>query len=310
MIRLLSFVALFAAFWVQAELPQVSSGKIKRLENFSSEYIPARHVDIWLPPGYSSKKDYSVLYMHDGQMLFDANQTWNKQEWRVDEVASKLIAEGSTRPFIVVGVFNGGEARHSEYFPQKPFASLTEAQQQAEYARQRSENHKLFSDKVYSDNYLKFLVYELKPYIDKHFPVKSDRDNTFIMGSSMGGLISIYALSEYPQTFAGAACLSTHWPGSFNQDSNPIPDAFLSYLEQHLPLPGKHRIYFDYGTETLDAWYPPLQARVDNLMRQKGFTQNDWLTREFAGADHSENAWAKRLHIPLQFLLADKTQTP
>lgn len=147
-------------------------------------------------------------------------------------------------------------------------------------------------------------MYELKPYIDKHFPVKSDRDNTFIMGSSMGGLISIYALTEYPHIFAGAACLSTHWPGSFNQDDNPIPDAFLSYLEQHLPQPGTHRIYFDYGTETLDAWYPPLQARVDKLMKQKGFTDHHWLTREFTGAAHTENAWAARLHIPLQFLLA------
>lgn len=110
MIRFLGLAALFTAFWVQAALPQVSSGKIKRLENFSSEYIPARHVDIWLPPGYNKNKDYSVLYMHDGQMLFDANQTWNKQEWQVDEVASALITQGTTRPFIVVGVFNGGEA--------------------------------------------------------------------------------------------------------------------------------------------------------------------------------------------------------
>lgn len=305
MIRLLSFMALVATFWAHAELPQVSSGKITRLEDFSSEYIPARHVDIWLPPGYDTKKDYSVLYMHDGQMLFDASQTWNKQEWGVDETASRLITQGSTRPFIVVGVFNGGNARHSEYFPQKPFESLTEAQQQTEYGRLRSETQKLFSDRVYSDNYLKFLVYELKPYIDKHFLVKSDRDNTFIMGSSMGGLISLYALTEYPHIFAGAACLSTHWPGSFNQDNNPIPDAFMNYLEQTLPLPGKHRIYFDYGTETLDAWYPPLQARADQLMQQKGFDKQYWQTLEFAGADHSESAWAKRLHIPLQFLLAN-----
>lgn len=303
--RLIFLIGLYASS-LMANLPSVSQGSLERLENFSSSYVPARNVDVWLPPEYSKNNKYAVLYMHDGQMLFDANQTWNKQEWRVDEVASELIQTGKTIPFIVVGIWNGDTNRHSEYFPQKPFESLTEQQQLAEYQKKRGKKEPLYSKKVYSDNYLKFLIYELKPHIDKNYSVNGNRQNTFIMGSSMGGLISMYALLEYPDIFAGAACLSTHWPGGFSKGQNPIPDAFLKYMQEHLPVPQKHKIYFDHGTTTLDALYPPLQAKVDVLMQQKGYTNQLWQTRIFEGANHSESAWADRIDKPLQFLLSKK----
>ncbi|MDF2180289.1 alpha/beta fold hydrolase [Aliiglaciecola sp. CAU 1673] len=286
-----------------AALPNVSTGQIERLDNFSSEHVPARNIDIWLPPSYDGKQKHAVLYMHDGQMLYDADNTWNKQEWRVDEVAAELIAAGKTMPFIVVGIWNAGDNRHSEYFPQKPFESLSPAQQQQEYAKRRGETQLLFSQKVYSDAYLKFLVTELKPYIDSHYAVHSDREHTYVMGSSMGGLISMYALLEYPDIFEGAACLSTHWPGTLNDAENLIPNAFLSYMDKHLPMPAGHKIYFDYGTATLDALYPPLQAKVDRLIEEKGYSESLWQTLKFEGAEHSENAWAARLHKPLLFLL-------
>ena len=76
-----------------AQTPNVSNGKIIRLPDMQSVEIGARHVDVWLPPGYSSTRTYDVLYMHDGQMLFDSTQTWNKQEWMVDEIMGRLIAE-------------------------------------------------------------------------------------------------------------------------------------------------------------------------------------------------------------------------
>jgi enterochelin esterase-like enzyme len=153
-----------------------------------------------------------------------------------------------------------------------------------------------------SDNYLKFIVKELKPYIDRHYSVKSDRDNTFIAGSSMGGLISIYALCEYPQVFGGAACLSTHWVGSFTLQNNPIPEAFIQYLKRKLPHPNQHKIYFDCGDQTLDALYPSIQQKVDMLMNDKGYNQAYWITNYFPGDDHSEQSWQRRLHIPLTFL--------
>lgn len=308
MMRLLGilFILLSSSFNVYAQLPQVSAGSIERLTSYPSAFVPPRNIDIWLPAGYDKQQRYAVLYMHDGQMLFDATTSWNKQEWQIDEVASRLIKAGKTQPFIVVGIDNAGANRHSEYFPQQPFENLSQAQQTALYQLQRTKNQALFSQQVYSDRYLKFLVTELKPYIDSHYSVYTDAAHTFVMGSSMGGLISLYAISEYPHIFGGAACLSTHWPGTFEQQNNPIPTAFFNYMQQKLPDPSTHKLYFDHGTATLDAWYPPLQAQADKIIKAKGYTSQNWQSLTFEGAEHSEHAWAARLDIPLIFLLALK----
>lgn len=149
---------------------------------------------------------------------------------------------------------------------------------------------------------LKFLVTELKPFIDGSFSTYSDKEHTAIAGSSMGGLISMYAICEYPNVFGAAACLSTHWPGIFSVENNPIPQAFLNYLKNNLPDPMSHRIYFDYGDQTLDALYPPFQKMADEIILEKGYNSKNWMTKFFAGKDHSEKAWMERLDIPLVFL--------
>ena len=154
-----------------------------------------------------------------------------------------------------------------------------------------------------SDNYLKFLVSELKPFIDKKYSVYKDKGHTFIAGSSMGGLISMYAICEYPKVYGGAACLSTHWPGIFSVENNPIPEAFVNYMKMHLPNPKNHKIYFDNGDQTLDAMYPPLQNKVDEVMKMKCFSVDNWSTKFFPGQDHSEKSWNSRLEIPFEFLL-------
>ena len=285
-------------------LPRVAAGSFKRFENFQSKYVEVRNVDVWLPEGYSNQKKYPVVYMQDGQMLFDSTTTWNHLDWGVDEVADKLIKEKKVRPFIVVGIWNIAAKRHIEYFPQKPFELMPKERQDSIFKVSRKNGHSIFAvDKMDSDNYLKFLVTEVKPFIDKTFSVLSDQSNTFIAGSSMGGLISMYAICEYPKVFGGAACLSTHWPGLFTMDNNHIPDAFFNYMKSHLPGPKNHRIYFDYGTETLDALYPPLQKKADEIIKAKGFTSANWITKEFTGAEHSERAWQQRLNIPFEFLL-------
>lgn len=212
--RYLLLFLLSLTFSVSAALPKVSSGKLVRIAEFSSQFVPSRNVDVWLPPGYTSESTYPVIYMHDGQMLFDATITWNKQAWEVDNTAARMIKSEQIPPVIIVGIWNGGSNRHSEYFPQKPFNNLSSSTQQKLYREGEHGTNKLFAKPVYSDDYLRFLVKELKPHIEKTYSIKSDA--SYLMGSSMGGLISWYGLMEYPEEFAGAACLSTHWPGDFS----------------------------------------------------------------------------------------------
>ncbi|MFB3390040.1 alpha/beta hydrolase [Flavobacterium sp. LAR06] len=300
---IVSIIVGLPGLFCNAQEVKVAFGKIQHIENFRPQLIDQRNIDIWLPDGYSNKEKYAVLYMNDGQALYDAQSTWNKQAWGVDQTAGKLIAESKTQKFIVVGIWNNGIKRHSEYFPQKPYKSLTRVQQDTISRQLRTTGSVNEIFKPYSDLYLDFLVKELKPFIDKNFSSKSDQKNTFIAGSSMGGLISLYAICEYPKVFGGAACLSTHWPGTFTTKNNPIPDAIVRYLKANLPNQRNHKIYFDYGDQTLDATYKTFQEKVDVMMKAKGFTNKNWETKFFPGENHSELAWAKRLDIPLLFLL-------
>lgn len=301
-----TLISVFCFFLLNSSFSQkinVSSGSVKRFANFSSAYVDARNVEVWLPEGYTPSNKYAVLYMHDGQMLFDSTSNWNKQEWGVDETMGRLIQQEKIKDCIVVAVWNTGSKRHADYFPQKPFESLPKQQQDSIYTATATKDYSLFAVSVQSDKYLKFLVTELKPFIDINFSTLKDLSNTFIAGSSMGGLISMYAICEYPAVFGGAACLSTHWPGLFTVKDNPVPEAFMNYLKHNLPDPATHKIYFDYGTATLDSLYKPFQQQADIILKAKGFTENNWITKEFPDADHSENAWRKGLAIPVLFLL-------
>lgn len=284
---------------IQAQQVHVSSGKVIRHANFPSQFVPPRNVDVWLPDNYDATKSYAVLYMHDGQMLFDATTTWNKQEWQVDEHMGKLLQSGEIRDCIVVGIWNVPQLRHSEYFPAKavPYIekTLIDSLKKVEWE----------SALPTSDAYLSFIVRELKPFIDNNYATKTDKANTFIGGSSMGGLISLYAICEYPAVFGGAICMSTHWQGSLKVLDDNISTGMLKYYRKHLPNPATHKIYFDYGSETLDKAYKPFQLIMNKAMNKRGYTFEHWMTREVPGADHSELAWSARLEIPLVFLLAE-----
>ena len=283
----------------------ISDGSVERFENFPSKFVSLRNVDVWLPKDYSNDEKYAVIYMHDGQMLFDGSKTWNNQEWGVDEIISDLIDNNKIKKCIVVGIWNSGEGRHSEYFPQKPFESLDIKYQDSLLLNARRYNTAtLFAYGLQSDNYLKFIVNELKPIIDYTYSTLPDKENTIIMGSSMGGLISMYGICEYPEVFGGAGCLSTHWVGTFDTTNNPIPGSFVDYISKNIPDPMSHRIYYDYGTHTLDGLYEPSQLRVDSVMEISGYTTSNWITKKFVGANHSEKAWRNRLHIPITFLLS------
>lgn len=292
-ILILSFFSL-SAF---SQLLKPYSGSVRRFENFPSKYIDPRNVDVWLPASYDSTKKYATLYMHDGVMLFDSAITWNHQEWMVDETMTRLLLEKKIKDCIVIGIWYNGSYRFSEYFPQKALDYIPTV-------RRNTLIKEELADKPQADNYLLFLTKELKPFIDTHFSTKDDQQNTFIAGSSMGGLISLYAICEYPEIFGGAACMSTHWPGSLKDSNNIIPNAFNSYLKESLPDPENHKIYFDYGTKTLDSTYKPYQLAIDTTMRKAGYTSSNWVTKEFVGEDHSERSWSKRFYLPLLFLLS------
>ncbi len=264
--------------------PEGSIPGVRFYRMFESEYVENRHVEVWLPPGYHADGSYDVLYMHDGQNVFNPETSYSGTAWEVDSSMIGLMNQGKIRPAIVVAIWNT-PMRIQEYMPGKPEGKLKKELEKDGW-----------DSGVFSDNYLKFIVQELKPFIDKNYATRPEREHTFIMGSSMGGLISLYALMEYPDVFGGAACISSHWPA--------LRGVFVQHVEPGLPKPGNHKLYFDYGTETLDAEYEPFQQRVDAAIERRGYTHGQhWLTLKFDGTDHSEKAWRDRVHIPLEFLL-------
>ena len=289
----LAFLGISAAR-ADSPLPKVSIGRIERLAPLPSRYVDQRPVDVWLPADFNGRKQYKVIYMHDGQMLFDASQTWNKAAWNVAEHSSRLMAAGTIPDTIIVGIWNNGAFRHSEYFPQKVLALLPEGVRGPFI-------EKWLKGKPQADDYLRFIVEEVKPAIERSYPIRPGPENSIIMGSSMGGIISLYALCEYPDVFGAAGCLSTHWLGTFERNAS-IPLATFAYLQAHLPDPKTHRIYMDHGPEGLDASYGVYQGFADNLMREKGYDERTFRSLVFRGATHAEGDWSKRLDTPLTFL--------
>lgn len=308
----------FSRFWIALLLTllamtspaqaQVSAGRLIDLGVVKSKYTDPRRVQVWLPSSYrKGGPRHAVLYMHDGQNLFDKKSAGYGKEWEVDEHLDRLIRRGKVRPTIVVGIWNTPK-RLQEYVPAKAFRHLP--------PQYMDRVRGLYGGDPLSDGYLKFIVRELKPRIDRSYRVRTDRDNTFIMGSSMGALISLYAINEYPQVFSGAGMVSTHWPLFIpvegqneisDEEYEVVSSAFERYLRPALPLPATHRLYFDHGSETLDKIYARYQARIDRIVAAHGYRQgSNWLTRSFPGQAHNEESWASRVEVPLRFLLAPR----
>ena len=268
-----------------------SSGFITRHIDWSSQFVTPRPVDVWCPPEYpTAAARYPVIYMHDGKWLFDSALLDGGVDWGVDEAMKRLIEDDHIPGAIIVGIWTSAEHRACEYMPQKPL-ERPEGQTLLEGFRANEGG-----DPV-SDRYLQFLVNEVKPFIDRTYRTLPDQRHTAIMGSSMGGLVSLSALVEYPEVFGGAGCLSTHWPIG--------EELLVDSLGHALPPAGRHRLYFDVGTVGLDAAYEPFQRRMDMFVRGAGYLPGrDWLTLTFEGAEHSETAWRDRVHLPLRLLLA------
>ena len=253
-----------------------------------SEFLAEpRHVGIWLPPGYEDDSDrrYPVIYMADGQNLFDPRIANTGTDWGVDEAMVRNVDAGLHGPAIVVGVWNSS-LRIQEYSP-------------------------WHGAPAYAD----FLVRELMPRIDEEFRTLTDRDSTFHMGSSMGGLLSWYLVKEHPDHFSACGCLSTHFPHSergvtaFLGDGgggDPTPYV-IADIRDGAAVPEETRYFFDYGTEGLDATYAPVHREVRAWLLDQGLVEGeDFVVRAYPGADHNEASWRARVGDQLAWLLAGR----
>jgi predicted alpha/beta superfamily hydrolase len=259
----------------------VPEGTLQAPFTIESRVVPSRTVQVWLPPGYDARRRYPVLYMMDGQNVFDTPAALSGHSWQVHRALAALIAQHRARAAIIVAVWSN-DNRIGEYMPQAalayapadPLAGLPVTQAQ-----------------VAGDAYLRFLVDELKPAIDTRYRTQTGRRDTFVMGSSMGGLIAAYAVTRYPLVFGGAAGLSSAWQigGGFTE----------RWYEKHLP-PASTRVYFDYGTGTNDGVIGPWQARLDAAALHAG---QHWQSKSWPGDAHTESAWAGRVQVPLVWLL-------
>lgn len=286
-------------------LPVPCSGKINRIS------LPAPqlggdtyNIDIWTPQGYGDDPahTYPVIYMQDGQNLFDGATVWNGQEWGVDEAITSLSAAGIVTDAVVVGIHNNS-TRAADYTPQKALTGDIDLQRRFMQAWGISD--------IRGDSYLDFLVNTVRPYVEEHYSVAVNRDSISIMGSSMGGLISLYAICEYPEVFGSAGCLSTHWTGALDPAVTPdFATAYLSYLQRNLPDPSTHRIYLDHGTEGLDAYYTSANASAVKIALDKGYAEGVNLVSFIAdGADHNEACWRERIGRPLRMLIPGEALT-
>lgn len=227
-----------------------------------------RDIVVWLPIGYNPQKNqnkkYPVLYMHDGQNIMDPKTAYVGKDWRVDETVMKLIKQKKIKEIIVVGIYNSPD-RLDEY-------SWTEKGQ----------------------NYLKFIVRELKPFIDSKYKTLSDKDNTAIMGSSMGGLISFYAAWHYPDVFSMAACLSSSF--YFNNDRS------IKQVEEYTGHKKHIKFYIDHGEDGSTRG-----QRMFVELSKKGYVIGQDIDYFYSpGAEHNEREWAARLERPLLFFFKNK----
>ena len=216
---------------------------------------------VWLPAGYEANpsKSYPVLYMHDGQNLIDPKVSFAGKDWQVDETVTKLIKEYKIKEIIVVGIYNTSE-RLEEY-----------------------------SDTQKGKNYLKFIIEELKSFVDTKYRTLSDNKNTAIMGSSMGGLVSFRAIWKHPEVFSMAGCMSS----SFYYNDDKIFKMIDEYEG-----PKKHiKFYIDHGEDGLLRG-----QKMFCKLTQLGYVIGTDLDYFYArGAEHNETEWAKRLERPLIF---------
>jgi hypothetical protein len=288
-----------------------ASGRFESFGAWPSRHVRPRRVDVWLPPGYDEPDavPHSVLYMHDGQHLFDPETAAGGHPWAVGHHVTMQMLAGRMRPTIVVGVWSTPR-RYAEYVPAPALRRLSAPLYSAAIIGGQTFGEPF---ETLSEAYLHFLVEELKPVIDARYRTRPGVQDTAVMGSSMGALSSLHALVARPDVFGAAGCMSTHRPLTINpallrRGGDPrlrqISEAGLGWLAEALPAAGHHRLYFDHGDRHLDGLYAPCQQAVDELALGRGYRSGvDLQSLSFRDADHHERAWRARLGPALAWLL-------
>jgi predicted alpha/beta superfamily hydrolase len=257
-------------------------GRISIHRRFPSNVLSTpRDIAVYLPPYYGESPDarYPVLYMQDGQNLFDPATAFMGNDWRADMTADALIREGRVPPLLIVGVYNTGVRRISEYTPTRDPA--------------RKKGGK-------GGRYARMLARELKPFIDSHYRTKRGACDTGVGGSSLGGLVSLEAALRYPRVFGAAAVMSP----SVWWDRRSIIGMVDAYKEASCP-----RIWLDTGTqESTHADQVVGDARaLREALVEKGWREGaDLAYMEDQGAGHNEAAWGGRLPGVLQWMFGTK----
>ena len=253
------------------------SEQIKMHENFgSAQLAEPRNVLVYLPPGYGTEPErrFPVLYMHDGQNLCNPEDAFGGIVWAVDETAQRLILAGEIEPLIIVGIYNTGH-RLDEYTHVKSTAG-----------RMRGKGGK-------ADQYGRMIIEELKPFIDREYLTKPEREYTGLGGSSLGGLVSFYLGLKRPDVFSRLAVMS---PSAWWANNQIIRDA--ARLAERLPL----RIWLDIGKREGSRIKHQVRALKEILLANGWQMGADLAYFEIPEARHEESAWAARFGEVLKFL--------
>lgn len=266
--------------------------------------LPPMRVTVWLPPGYDSAagRRYPVLYMWDGQNLFDPATTHYGKAWMMQEVMADLVATQRAEPHIVVGIWSPpGADRYRVYLPPPLYRGVGETPDLQAVMR------RMAGGEPAGDAMLAWAADTLKPRVDATFRTRTGPRDTTIAGASMGGLMACYALSERPDVFGRAGCLSSHLmlvdPDLAKTHRGAIEGAWRAYLAARLGPPDGRRAWLDHGTLGLDANYAPFQVAVARSFAAQSWREGEDMTaRVFAGTDHDENAWGARMADVLAWL--------
>ena len=286
-------------------------------EVFESKFLGERRLLIYSPSKEVIDQDTTFIIIQDGQYLFDGKVNWRDEEWGIDETLQSLNKKNKLPNIVVVGVenaarTNGGKLldeskRYAEYFPKQAIKYFGFGFRKFAYQN--------FVDLEKFD-YIKFLEEELIPYLEDKFERDMSSKNMGILGSSMGGLISLNALIELPQRFGFAASLSTHWIGIRPLDYALFPfrseirffgdpyttEAIYSYIIENIDELREKKIYLDRGTESLDQFYEEPQNKIDEIFSSNALTFQSLV---FEGFGHNPKDFGKRFEGVLNFILEE-----